>query len=205
MVDLESGRPAVELPARPLIPAGRTRRPRPLVGLSGLLLLACMFLPAVRGCDAPMTPLEVPPFLPPYLYGGVFALLAWWRTGRGLRLGMTLLRALSMMVVIGSVVVIVLAPPIGAVELLLGCALLAIIGLFGISEARVAATGLAVGWVGTLWFGFWTLTPEALIGVHLSLAGSIGLWVGCLAWLRELRALPVVDMPRAATVVRRRR
>ncbi len=204
MGDLEPGKPAVELPVRPMIPAGRTRRARPLVGLSGLLLFACMFLPAVRGCDAPMTPLEVPPFLPPYLYGGVFALLAVWRTARGLGLGVTLLRALSLIVVVGSIAVIVLAPPIGAVELMLGGALLALVGLFGSSEARVAATGIAVGVIGVVWFGFWTMTPEALIGVHLALASSIGLLVGCLAWLRELRALTVVDMPRAATFVRRR-
>ena len=180
-----------------------TRRTRPLVGLSGLLLFACMFLPAVRGCDAPVTPLQMPPFLPPYLYGGVLAGLAVWRTGRGLGVGMALLRALSMLVVIGSVLVIVLAPPIGTIELLLGSALLAIVGLFGTSEARVAATGIAVGVICILWFGFWTLTPDALIGVHLSLLASIGLFAGSLAWLRELCA-PAVDMPRAATFVRHR-
>ncbi|MEO7732980.1 MAG: hypothetical protein ABIY55_18595 [Kofleriaceae bacterium] len=204
MGDLEPGRPAMELPVRPVIPPGRTRQARPLVGVSGLLLFACMFLPAVRGCDAPMTPLEVPPFLPPYLYGGVFALLAVWRTARGLGLGVTLLRALSLIVVLGSIVVIVLAPPIGAVELVLGGVLLAIVGLFGSSEARVAAAGIAVGVICAVWFGFWTMTPEALIGVHLALASSIGLLVGCLRWLRELHALTVVDMPRAATFVRRR-
>jgi len=194
----------VELPVRPLIPTGRTRQARPLVGLSGLMLFVCMFLPAVRGCDAPMTPLEVPPFLPPYLYGGVFAMLAVWRTARGLGLGVALLRALSLIVVLGSIVVIVLAPPIGAVELLLGCALLAIVGLVGSSEARIAVAGVAVGLICVVWFGFWMMTPEALIGVHLALASSIGLLVGCLGWFRELHTLSVVDMPRAATFVRRR-
>ena len=204
MGDLVPGRPAVELPVRPIIPPGRTRRARPLVGVSGLLLFACMFLPAVRGCDAPMTPLEVPPFLPPYLYGGVFALLAVWRTARGLGVGVTLLRALSLIVVTGSILVIVLAPPIGVVELTLGCALLVIIGVVGSSEARVAVMGIAVGVISVVWFGFWTTTPEALIGVHLALAGSFGLLVGCLGWLRDLHALTVVDMPRAATFVRHR-
>ena len=163
-----------------------------------------MFLPAVRGCETPVTPLETPPFLPPYLYGGVFALLAVWRTAPGLWLGVTLLRGLSMLVVVGSILVIVLAPPVGAIELLLGSVLLAIVGLFRISEARVAATGIAVGVVCILWFGFWTLTPDALIGVHLSLASSIGLFAGCLGWLRELVARSAIDMPRAATLVRHR-
>lgn len=105
---------------------------------------------------------------------------------------------------LGSIVVIVLAPPIGVVELVLGCVLLAIVGRFGSSEARVAATGVAVGVICAVWFGFWAVTPEALIGVHLALASSIGLLMGCLGWLRELRALTVVDMPRVATFVRRR-
>lgn len=204
MGDLVPGRPAVELPVRPMIPPGRTRQARPLVGVSGLVLFACMFLPAVRGCDAPMTPLEVPPFLPPYLYGGVFALLAVWRTARGLGIGVTLLRALSLIVVMGSILVIVLAPPIGVVELTLGCVLLVIVGLVGRSEARVAVMGIAVGVISVVWFGFWTTTPEALIGVHLALASSLGLLAGCLGWLRDLHALTVVDMPRAATFVRHR-
>lgn len=189
---------------RRVVPVRVTRRRRPLVGLSGLLLFACMFLPAVRGCDAPVVPLQMPPFLPPYLYGGVLALLAMWRSARGLGTGMALLRGLSMIVVIGSVLVMVLAPPIGTVELLLGGALLAIIGLFGTSETRVATTGVAVAVICIVWFGFWTLTPDALIGVHLSLVASFGLLAGSLAWLRELLGIAAIDMPRAATVVRHR-
>ena len=195
--------PAVELPVRRVAPG--QRQPRPLIGMSGLLLFACMFLPAVRGCDAPITPLDAPPFLPPYVYGLVFAVIALWRTARGLGLGVHALRAVSALVVLGSVVVTMLAPPIGMTELVLGCVLLVVIGVHDSSERRVAGAGMAVGAICVLWFGFWTVTPEALIGVHLSLIASIGLFAGSVAWLRELVARRAVDMPRAAAIVRHRR
>jgi hypothetical protein len=200
MGDLERGRPAVEPPVRRIVPVTAARRRRPLIGLSGILLFACMFLPAVEGCDAPVFPHEVPPFLPPYLYGAVFAGIALSRAARGLELGALALRALSAIMAIGSVVLLVLVPPVGVVEIALGGALLAIVGLAGATEARVAATGTAVGAAGVLWFGAWASSPHALLGVQLSLIGSVGLAAGSFGWLREVARVPRVDLPRAITV-----
>ena len=181
------------------------RRPRSLIGISGLALFACMFLPAMRGCNAPITPLDAPVFLPPYVYGLVFAVIAVWRSGRGLGVGVHALRVVSALIVIGSVVATAFVPPVGMAELALGCALLGVIGVAGARERRVAAAGMAVGAICILWFGFLSLTPDALIGVHLALCASIGLFAGSVAWLRELVTRPAVDMPRAAAIVRHRR
>jgi hypothetical protein len=185
--------------------AGSARRHRRLTGLSGLLLFACLFLPAVKGCHQPVMAYEVPPFLPPYLYGLVFALIAIAWTPRSLAVGVLALRVLGSLVVIGSVVLVVIAPPIGVIELMIGALLLVTVGLFGTTEPRVVASGIMVGVVCVIWFGCWAMTPEALIGVYLSLVSSLGLLAGCLAWLRELVRRSPVDMPLAVAAVRRRR
>jgi hypothetical protein len=197
--DLELGRPAVEPP----IPPDRGARiHRRLTGLSGILLFACMFLPAVRGCHEPVTPLQVPPFLPPYLYGLVFALIVMSRRSRGLPYGVIALRVLAALVVLGSVVLVVIVPLVGIIELVIGAVLMVTVGLSHTTEARVAVTGVAIGLFSMIWFGIWSLSDDALIGVYLSLASSAGLFAGCLAWLRALVVRPPVVVPRAVAVAR---
>src|SRR5437763_15962688 len=110
MDELAPGTFALDLPAMPArrsaaVPgAGSARRHRRLTGLSGLLLFACMFLPAIKGCHQPVMAYEVPPFVPPYLYGLVFALIAIVWTPRSLAFGVLALRVLGALVVIASAV-----------------------------------------------------------------------------------------------------
>ncbi|HEX4416878.1 MAG TPA: hypothetical protein VH165_03220 [Kofleriaceae bacterium] len=196
MGDPLPGKAAVELPPA-WFSTARRRRHRRLTGMSGILLFACMFLPAVKGCNQPVMPLEVPAFLPPYLYGLVFAWIALSRTPRGQAIGVMALRLLAVLVTGGAGVLLVVAPPAGVAAVIFGGALLLIVRLSGTTEPRIVATGIAVGLVSMLWFGFWSVTPDALIGVHLALASSIGLFVGCVAWLRELALRPSIDLPRA--------
>jgi hypothetical protein len=201
MVDAESGSVAVDPPIPYLAPARRVRRHRSLTGLSGILLFACMFLPAIKGCHHPVMPYEIPPLTPPYVYGLVFALLA-MSSSRGLSCGVVMLRVMAVLVVVASVVLVVVVPAVGALELMLGTVLLVIVGLSGSTEARIAGSGVAVGLISMIWFGFWSVTPGALLGVYLSLASSVGLFAGSLAWLRELVCRSAVDMPRAVAARR---
>src|SRR5262252_1376913 len=87
---------AVE-PLQPCVTGVRVRRHRRVTGLSGILLFACLFLPAVDACGA-VQPYELPPLAPPYLYGLVFAMIAVARTPRGLAQGIAALRGLAVLV-----------------------------------------------------------------------------------------------------------
>ncbi len=194
---------AVDLPTYRIFPESGTRRHRSVLGTAGILLFVCMFLPAMRGCGtAPVSPLDVPPFLPPYLFGLVFAIMASIRSSRAVFAGVIAVRFLAMLVALVGFMVFLIAPSVGIVELTVGMVLLTTIGVSGVSETRLAAATVIVGLVCTCWFGLWTASVDALYGVHLSLVSSIGLLIGGVVWLVETVIYPSALVPRA--VVRRR-
>lgn len=61
----------------------------------GLLLLFCLFLPAVKGCDKPVYPYEIPVAYAPYLFGLLAAVLGIFRVGRVAKVLCTVTWALS--------------------------------------------------------------------------------------------------------------
>ncbi len=168
------------------------------MGTAGILLFVCMFLPAMKGCDAaPVLPLDVPPFLPPYLFGFVFAAIALTRSSRALVAGVVAVRFLATVVAFAGFVVFLVAPSVGMVELVVGLVLLSAIGLQGVSELRLAGSVVLIGALCTTWFGLWTASVDALYGVHLSLASSVALLVGGAVWLVEVVVQPAAVVPRA--------
>jgi hypothetical protein len=188
------GATAIDPPLLRIAPGTRIRRHRRVTALSGVLLFACLFLPAVDACG-PVIPYRLPPVAPPYVFGLVFALIAISQTPRALRRGIAALRVVSLLVAVGGLVVMAILPEVGIPELGFGVALLAIIGLSRTSEARIAAAAIAVAAVSMLWFALWCLDDSALCGAYLSLAGSAGLLVGGVLWLRELAERPGVAAP----------
>lgn len=176
---------AVDLPRRRVdLEVGR-RRHRRLTGPSGLLLFICMFLPAVKGCSAPIYPVTMPMLIHPYVFGIVFALGAATFTVRGLQRTITAMRVLAWLTIAGSCVLAITIPSIAFIEFVLGLALLATIGRHGYSEKRAALTTILVGAASLLWFGLWAVTPDALVGVYLSTLSAGGLLLGGLVWLAE--------------------
>jgi len=177
---------AIDLPApRVELELGR-RRHRRITGPAGAILFACMFLPAVKGCSAPVYPIEAPIFLPPYLFGLAFMIAAWAWTVRGLHRAVRLARAVTFASIACSTVTLLLAPPVGIVELAISVFVLATLGWTGCSERRLALAALVMGALGTLWFGLWASTAEAMIGVYLAALGSAALLVGACTWLVDL-------------------
>lgn len=187
---------AVEPPLVRIAPGTRIRRHRRVTALSGILLFACLFLPAVDACG-PVMPYQLPPVVPPYVLGLVFALIAIAQTDRGLRRGIVALRAVSAITAAAGVVMMPVVPEIGIPELILGVGLLLVIGLWRTSERRVAAAAIASAAVSALWFGLWCLDDGALIGVYLSVVSSAGLLLGAVMWRGELADRPPVDVPPA--------
>ncbi len=195
---------AVDLPrARVDLELGR-RRHRRITGPAGLLLFVCLFLPAVKGCGEPVYPATMPMFWHPYLYGLVLALGTARATVRSLRHTVVALRILAWLTIVGGAMLLVVAGPLGLAELFLGAVLLVVIGRRGCGaspgsagarstayavrskiERRVALTAVVVGALSLLWFGLWSATPDALVGVYVSVLASAGLLVGGLVWLGE--------------------
>ena len=193
---------AVDLPRpRVELELGR-RRHRRLTAPAGLLLFACLFLPAVKGCGEPVYPTAMPMFWHPYIYGLVLAAGAATVTVRHLHYTVLALRILAWLTIVGSALLIAVAGGVALVELLVGVLLLGAIGRppchraapaglrsggCGCAERRVALTAVAIAAVSLLWFGLWVATPEAMIGVYVSTVASAGLLVGGLVWFAESR------------------
>lgn len=76
--------------------AKTTARSIPPISIpGGLLLLFCLFLPAVKGCDKPIYPYEIPVAYAPYLFGLLAAALGVFRSGRAAKIVRTLTWTLS--------------------------------------------------------------------------------------------------------------
>jgi hypothetical protein len=161
-----------------------------------------MFLPAVKGCSEPVIPIETPPFWLPYLYGAAFALVVLARTELGFAAAAIALRVLAWLAIVGATAMLVIAPMIGVVQLGLGLLLLGAIGWTGSSERRLALTAIAIAGLSVVWFGFWCLTPEALIGVRVAFWAALGLFIGGLVWFAEIATVRSVRVPPA--VIHRR-
>jgi hypothetical protein len=183
---MDSGWP-VDIPrAQVHVNLGR-RRHRVVTLPSGLLLFVCLFLPAVKGCGhQPVYAFEMPYFWHPYLYGGVLAIAALASTHRALARATIAVRTLAVVVFVGSLLMTAMSPGFGTVLFGIAAVQLAVIGLRGVSEKRIAASGIVVASLSLLWFGLWSGSSDAMIGVYLSFIASIFLLAGSLKWLSEI-------------------
>lgn len=179
----------------PTPPPTAKRRHRLISAPSGLVLFVCLFLPAVKSCDKPVYPLELPPVWPPYVLGLLIAITVLVR-GRGLR-AMILALRIVLLVTIGGIAVLALVVlvegrahnliPFAALAGMVAL-LLAITRLRGRDELAGARAVIATGVLGITWFGLWTVgdADEVLYGIYVSVAASFGLFLGGIEWRREI-------------------
>jgi hypothetical protein len=175
----------VDVPRAHVLEVGR-RRHRRITAPSGLLLFVCMFLPAVNSCGASVYPMDMPYFWHPYLFGGALAIASFAVTVRSIRLAVRTLRTMAWLAVAGGAALLLVSAGLGAIELGLGAILLGAIGVRGHAERRLAITGIVISVLCLLWFGLWSGSKDALVGVYLSLGASIFLLAGSLLWLSEI-------------------
>ena len=114
------------------------RTHRPFTALSGIVLFLCLFLPAVKACNSPVYPYELPPFCPPYAFGLIIAIVAMARTRRGLAIALAILRITIVAMFVAGLVCIAWAPAVAAGLCLFAAVFLAIVGLSKQDERPVA-------------------------------------------------------------------
>lgn len=179
-----------------------TRRThRPFTALSGIVLFLCLFLPAVKACNSPVYPYEIPPFCPPYAFGLLIAAVAMVRTRRGLAIALALLRVGIVAMFVGGIVCIAWAPALAAALCLFAAVFLAIVGLSRQDERPVAILTITANAIWAVWFVLWCTDNGAMIGVYAALVSSLGMVVGGVIWLGDL-ALGYVrpDLPTATVI-----
>src|SRR5512138_201224 len=80
-----------------------TAKRRPLLAISGWVLLVCVFLPTLEVCGSPTAPVSFPPCYGVYLGGMLVALIAGARTLRSRRIVLPVLVAIDYVSVGGYV------------------------------------------------------------------------------------------------------
>ena len=182
------------------LPLGR-RTHRPFTSISGLVLFACLFLPAVKACGSPTYPYEIPAFTPPYAFGLAFALIALARTRRGLALGILGMRIVLGVLFLGGVVMVTEVAAIGFA--LIGIALVFFGILVGrtLPERRIAILCVVANCLWAVWFVLWCTDKGAMVGVYAGLLASLALVVSGVVWLGDIAlSLARPDLPSARVI-----
>jgi hypothetical protein len=181
------------------------RTHRPFTSLSGLVLFACLFLPAVKACNSPVMPYELPQLCPPYALGLLIAVIAMARTRRGLGAGLLVLRIVLVAMLVGGMITVPYAPAVGAALMLFAAVFTAIVGLTRRDERSVAILSITANAIWAVWFVLWCTDSGALVGVYVSLFACLGMIVGGVIWVGDVALSSARPEIPTATVLSSRR
>jgi hypothetical protein len=169
---------------------------RSFTAIPGVVLIVCLFLPAMRVCSEPTAPITFPPCYVAYLGGiGVIA-MALARGRRMLKFGAALPPTLAVLTVGGCLMCHRATAPLIAI-VTLWCAVMVpwLIVRRTPSERAMAFIALMQGLGSTAWATLLVTDKDGMWGADITLAAGIALVIGAAVWLDVVAQRP--ELPRA--------
>ncbi len=154
-------------------------RRRGVLGISGWMLFACLFLPTLRVCGDPMMPIQFPPAYGVYIGGILVAVIGFSTIRRSRRNMLIALQGLYLVTLftfaaiwIGAVVADGLGMLAGAVFLVLTWLLMRRTTLVKWTERAVAIVCFVHAMVAAGWSALLAFDPDAMWGAQVSLGAA---------------------------------
>ncbi len=169
---------------------------RSFTAIPGVVLIVCLFLPAMRVCGDPTAPITFPPCYVAYLGGVGVVVMALARGRRMLKFGAALPPTLAVLTVGGCLMCHKATAPVVAIATLW----FAVMVPWSIarrmpSDRAVAFIALMQGLGSTAWATLLVTDKDGLWGASVTLVAGIALVIGAAAWLDEVAHAP--NLPRA--------
>jgi hypothetical protein len=175
---------------------------RTFAAIPSIVLVICVFLPALRVCGDPTAPIAFPPCYAAYFGGLGIALVALARRRALVKLGASISIVLAIVTVGGTAALCVQDVALAAIALAAIALLLAIFAVRAIVRSTprdgwLAVIALLQGVGSTIWAVVLAFDKNAMWGATVTLFAALGLVVAALAWLREHAAMDDPPLPAA--------
>jgi hypothetical protein len=163
---------------------------RALTSIPGIVLVLCVFLPAMRVCGHPTAPIAVPPCYAAYFGGIGVAIFALARRRALVKLGASVVLVLAMLCV-GGVAALMCDGHVGSQVAICGitlaCAVLTVHWVVrgAVSERVLAGIAIAQGLMSAGWAALLVSDPDAMWGAMVTLVAALALVGTALAWYRQ--------------------
>ncbi|HEY1814606.1 MAG TPA: hypothetical protein VGG74_19780 [Kofleriaceae bacterium] len=164
---------------------------RTFAAIPSVVLVICLFLPALRVCGDPTTPITCPPVYAPYFGALGIALVALVRRGGLVKLGAAFTVVLDV-VTVGGIGALVVEDAHSLLWIPVACATLAAVFVAVSSIVRatpsdraLATIAIVHGVATTIWATVLAFDPDGMWGAHVTLFAALALTVTSIVWLRE--------------------
>ena len=173
---------------------------RTFTSIPSVVLVLCVFLPALRVCNDPTAPITFPPCYAAYFGGIGVALIALARRRALEKLGAAIVLVLGVLTLGGVFAMLCERSKLSVVVvcvLTLVSAILAVRGLVRapLSERWLATIALVQGSGSAIWAACLAFDVDGMWGATLTLVAAIVLVCAALGWLRQTACEPL--LPRA--------